>query len=340
MLPPRIESTRVRRRRSRKIWVILPLLGMIGFLAYRYGEDAYIAIRQRFLPENLQLLESRASHIEEQLIAHTGKSDAGPLPGYTSFSEEEREQIVAYLKDSRRILSFYEGSTETGAALQANAALFQFYELLLYVQLNEKSLLDLAGRGFLPSLSGINAETFREKARSALLLSRKSLAMDPGQRRADDLLLIEVMADLLYNERTDPHLFDQLSAINRKKLSIGLQPAYDFASLSLFARSGNRERLNEILSADAQPNAHTPQMLRIYALFHARDYIQAMQLARSLMADPQADAALRSEAARMMGEIFRIQSGPAAGLPYLYQARDLHDDPFLDELIQQWQAGP
>lgn len=338
MLPPRIESTRVRRRRSRKIWFLIPLIGLIGFLAYRYGEGTYLAIRQRFLPENLQLLESRSSHVEEQLIAHSIRSDDGALPGYTLFSEEEREQIVAYLKDSRRILSFYEGSTETGAALQASAALFQFYELLLYVQLNERSVLDLAGRGFLPSLTGINAETFREKARSSLLLSRKSLAMDPGQRRADDLRLIEAVSDLLYNERTDPHLFDQLIRINRDKIAPGLKPTYAFASLALFARSGNRERLNEIL--DANSKSGMSQMLRIYALFHARDYIQAMQLARTLMADAQAEPALRSEAARMMGEIFRIQSGAAAGLPYLYQARELHADPFLDELIQQWQAGP
>lgn len=338
MLPPRIESTRVRRRRSRKIWFLLPLIGLIGFLAYRYGEGTYLAIRQRFLPENLQLLESRISHVEEQLIAHTIQSDAGVLPGYTHFSEQERKQIVAYLKDSRRILSFYEGPAETGAAIQTSAALFQFYELLLYVQLNEKSVLDLAGRGFLPSLTGITVETFREKVRSSLLLSRKSLAMDPEQRRADDLRLIEVVSDLLYNERTDPHLFDQLTHINRDKIAPGLKPTYAFASLALFARSGNRERLNEIL--DAHAKSGMSQMLRIYTLFHAREYIQAMQLARILMADAQAEPALRSEAARMMGEIFRIQSGTAAGLLYLYQARGLHPDPFLDELIQQWQAGP
>ncbi len=339
MLPPRIESTRTRRRRHGKLWFALLLLALLSFLGYRYGEDAYVAVRQRFLPENLQLLESRASHIDARLDSHAKTAEGLTLPGYTAFDDEEHENLVSYLEDSRRILRLYEGSSETGAALQANAALFQFYELLLYLQLDEKSILQLAGRGFLPPLKRIDADAFRSKARSTLLLVRKSLAMDPTQRRADDLHLIELLADLLYNERTDPYLFEQLEAIAPEKITPGLQPAYRFAALSLFALSGNKDRLNRVL---AEENLHlgteTRELLQIFTFFHARDFIRAMQLTRALMLNPQVAAPVRSEAYRMMAEIFRIQSGPAAGLPYLYRARELHPDPFLDELIQQWQG--
>jgi hypothetical protein len=336
MLPPRIESTRVRRKRSRKGWLLLPLAAVIGILAYFYGEETMFAIRQRFLPENLQLLEARIAHVEKQFTAHANRLDSGLTVGYAAFTDEEREQINAYLRDSRRILGFYQSSSKTNAELQTAAAVFQFYELLLYVHLNEKSLLDLAGREFLPPLSGIKADGFREKARSALLLARKSLAMDAAQRRADDLRLIEVMSDLLYNERTDPYLFQRLASIDHEKISAGLKPAYGFASLSLFVRSGNKERMNQILSA-GNPSDSLSQMLRIYGLFYARDYILAMQLARNLLIDERIDRSFRSEAARMLGEIFRIQGGKGAGLPYLYQARELQPDPFLDDLIRQWQ---
>ncbi|MBW7858051.1 MAG: hypothetical protein H3C43_07155 [Leptonema sp. (in: Bacteria)] len=288
------------------------------------------------MPGNLQLLESRSNHIEESLIAHTQSS-----VGFSRFTAEERSRLLPYLADSRRILKFYENSNHPAATLQAYGAFFDFAELLFYLQLDQESLLQLAGPGFLPPVKEISIESFREKAKHAAILARKSLAIDPNPniKQKSDLILIEVLSDLLFNERTDPYLFERLANIDRSNVRSALQPVVNYTILALSAQKGDIKTVN-LLIQDGFEN-EVQQLIRVYTQFHGRDYIQSLQNARLMLNQPSINANNRSEAARIIGEIFAIQSGPAAGLPYLILAQDLREkpSPLLTEQIERWQNG-
>lgn len=81
MIHPRMESTRARRRRGKKIWLLPILILVAGFLAYRYGGDIWFNLKQRFLPQNLQLLASRSNHVLDSLGARRIPQGDGFAPG-------------------------------------------------------------------------------------------------------------------------------------------------------------------------------------------------------------------------------------------------------------------
>ena len=333
MLPLRVESSRTKRNSRRKpfsITIVIAIVIIAG-LSYQYGESIYLSLRQRFMPGNLQLLESRSNYIDQSLIAHS------QLPiGFSNFSSDERSQLLAYLADSRRILKFYESSNQEAATLQAYGAFFEFSELLFYVELNQESLLQLTGPGILPPIKHISIEAFREKVKHSAIFARKSLAIDPSQQKSE-LILIEILSDLLFNERIDPYLYERLAMIDKSKVKPSLQPVLNYTMIALSAQKGDIQTVNSLIQDNFDKDIQL--LLRVYTQFHGRDYIQSIQNARLMLSQTSMDANLRSEAARMIAEIFAIQSGPAAGLPYLRLAQDLREqpNPLLTEQIQRWQ---
>lgn len=347
MIHPRIESTRVRRRRGKKIWLLPIFLIAAGFLTYRYGGDIWFSLKQRFLPQNLQLLASRSSHVLDSLSARRIPSGEAFAPGYGE--PTDREGIAEYIRDSKRILAFYEGSGENAEAIYAYGAMFHFYELLLYTHIDTPSLLALAGRSYLPSADAKKPEEIREIARRTSILARKSLAIDPENAQAPVLYLAQIYGDLLQTERTDPNLADLLKRIEPARLPEALLPAWSWAALALNATRGDPAGLTASMSEKGlgegikpvRPDTASADLLRVYACYHARDFIQALGLSRKLQSDLTLSAAIRSEGARMTGEVFKIQGGPALGLPYLLEAKRILDakDPFLEERIRDWQAG-
>lgn len=346
MIGPRIQSSRSRKRGGKKIWLALPALLIVGFLATRYAGDAWFAARQRFLPQNLQLLDVRSQHVQENLNHRRIQTPEGFAPGYSNASD--LDSIAGYIRDSRRILTFYEGSGENPAAIYGYEALFSFYEILLYVQLDTSTLIGLAGRSYLPPSPGKKPEDLRRIARQTSISARKSLAIDPENPMGPVLYLALTYGDLLQTERTDPALFDLFQKIDREKLPEAFLPVWSWAALALNSMKGDPAGLNEAVAEKIKlegktirPDAPSLELLRVYTLFHAKDFIQALSLSQRLQADPALPIHLRVEGARMSGEIFARQNGPAFGLPYFLEAKRLSDskDPFIEERIRELQAG-
>ena len=181
-----------------------------------------------------------------------------------------------------------------------------------------------------------------------------------------------VYGDLFFTERTDENLRLLLSEhIIGGEVSPGLERYRDWIGLALFALSGRKQELQNLVQAieaatnqaarpagategaDAEQSAavaaaqnrlnldeNVRDLVLCHGYYFARDYLPALRLAREVKNRPDAPEILRVEAVRMEGEIFLLQRGPAAACFFFEEAARMGDDDFVTERINTICAAP
>lgn len=235
------EPLRRKRRSGKKLWLIL-LLAVIGAGSYFYGRAVYDYFYVLLSPNTLLRLQDRSADYLKYWYQYrsTPESDEEEflkLQGLLYDRLDETRRVLAVLKrrePARPEVPYYEG-------------LFNLYELLLRLDLSDKALLMLTGRGYLPGTVISNLEPVKvpELAHRTSVSMRKSLALNPDLRTASQAHLAIVLGDLLYTGRTDPNLLTHLDAVNPDAIEPELRPLYLFLSIALNSLLGRPAELKK-----------------------------------------------------------------------------------------------
>ena len=349
-----------KKRGRRVVWTlaVLGLLGGAGVAAYVYGPQLYYSLTG----DALVRLEKRSAEFEARLAGWDG--DNAAIPG-----------LLAELDEIRRIAEIQERNSPASAYVYYYQGLLDFYELIVRVPLNGPSLMQLTGRGYLPlqkSMDGLPEIAIPKLSQRIARHMRKALALDPGFAQRDSAYLVLVYGDLFFTERTDENLRLLLSEhIIGGEVSPGLERYRDWIGLALFALSGRKQELQNLVQAieaatnqaarpagategaDAEQSAavaaaqnrlnldeNVRDLVLCHGYYFARDYLPALRLAREVKNRPDAPEILRVEAVRMEGEIFLLQRGPAAACFFFEEAARMGDDDFVTERINTICAAP
>lgn len=310
-----------RKRRSKKT-IFLVLLGLtlgLGIPGYLYGPRLYYL----YSGDPILRLEKRSNQFEADLRA----------------GNRGVEELYDYLEDSRRVLSYLEKDNPARAEFHYYRGLFRFYELLIRLPFNGDSALRLIGRLYLPEENPDSPLATRadltpipELGKATSQAMRTALALDPDLPEARAARLVIAMGDLIFTARTDPILLEYLNGTG--EMPPFFEPYHAWLSLVLLGLRGEVEELEALLAAD-QDGANnailkmTPAHLdlaRSFGSFYARQYIRALQKARGVKFETEADPYLKSEAVRMEGEIFLVQRGPGAARSYFQEALKISED--------------
>jgi hypothetical protein len=331
----RVES----RKKSgpRYAWILPAVVGLILVaLAAIYGPRLYY----RVTGDAILRIQNRIAQLEERIAKNEGSV----------------EELLSLVDDIRRLVDIQRRNKPADAEALYYEGLLDFYEFLLRTPLDGATLVQLTGRGYLPlqiegeDLKPLNIADHSRRMAAAM---RRALALDPEFDRAPEAHLVILYGDLFHTGRTDPHLLTLLAAIPADKLEPGLSPYRDWIGLGLYALSGKKTELAALMTQIAAPPAEgAPPLPRLaldeparnlilcHGYFNAKDYLQALMLARSVKTQIAASAAQQSEAARMEGEIFLVQRGPLAAIFFFEEALRLAGgaDPFLNERLDQLQT--
>ena len=322
------------KKRKKLIWFLLFLMffGTSGFIGYSFGPGLYY----RFTGDVASRIRKRTVAYEEFLV-NRNKSVF---------------DLYSYILDSRKLFAIFLKDDAVNAELYYNQGLFEFYELILRSQLNSTSLIQLTGRGYLPSeleFPDIPHRSVRSIADGAGILMRKAQAIDPDmseEKLAMSNLTI-ILSDLLYTGRTDPDLLKRLETVRPELLPEPYKPYDLWIRLAIYTVMGKSQEMEALLAslqeegknislASGSPLLQVEKdILLSHLYFHTGNYLKSLIAARSVKYSPEVGLSLKSEAARMEGEIFLIQRGPVIAKIFFTEALAIAggNDPFLKERI-------
>lgn len=322
------------KRKGPRLLFLIPILIILGLTGYFYGPRLYYQLSE----DPLTRLERRSQHYESRLL-----SGAALLP-----------EQYDYIQNTETIINVLQKDRPLVAEIHYYRGLFRFYDLLLRLPLNARSLLALTGREILPvhlPLEKPEPVSIIPLAARCSRIMRKALALDPDFKVRSMALLAIVYGDLFSTARTDPGLLNRIVEIDVEQIRPALLPYYDWIALAIFSLKGEYQKLQILLEkmeksgAPKSPDqplhrlkltANEALLLRCIGAWRARDYILALQLARRISADPKAPPAIKIEALRLEGEIFIKQRGLEAGRKYFQQALELSEgkDDFIKSRME------
>ncbi len=319
-------SSRKRRSKKTLFMILTALLIGLGIPGIFYGPRLYYL----YSGDPILRLEKRARQFEVDL--REGKRS--PV------------ELYEFIADSRSVLAYLEKDHPVRAEIQYYRGLFEFYEILIRVPITGESAVRLVGRYYLPEEPAENP--LREDARlipladlgkNTAMSMRRALALDPDlpQKRAARLAI--ALGDLLFTARTDPILLEYIKESD-EELPEFFKPYHAWLSLVLLGMRGRIDDLEIYLgkrktdgtdSALLQLKGAHIDLILAFGNFQAKKYNEALQHARSVKGQPELTPFLRSEAARIEGEIFLVQRGSQAARPYFQEAVEIggKEDEFL-----------
>jgi len=321
----RVEKLTRRKRTPDWLRYVLPAAAILLLLpAFFFWEDVYYSLAG----DAAERLEKRAAHYE------------------TILGSESPEKLYDFIEDARRLADIVERENPGSAMTAYYRGLFDFYELILRVELSAITALELAGRGFLPEgrPGEYSERPIEVLAADSAFYVRRALAMDPELRTRGRAYLILVLSEMLATARTDPILEEYL------KESDGQTPlllvVQSWVTLTLKALRGDAEGLEKVLpelKKPGQPMVLTAldlEFFRAYAAFRGRNYLKALQLIREIKGEPLLTQEQRIEVARMEGEIFLAQNVKETAIKYFQEGYKLSDrsDPLIQERLAELNA--
>jgi len=337
------------------LWIVLgAIAALLGLVGWWFGPRIYYAVTGDAV---LRI---------EQRVARIGTAVHDP--------QTTLPELLANIEEARRILEIHEQNEPADPALHFNRGLLRFYELVARAPVDGRNLMLLTGRGYLPlqlESDEVAAVSIPRLARETATDMRRALALDPELDGRAAARLALAYGDLLYSGRTDPYLVRVVTELPAEELPDNLLRYRDWLAAGLFALSGQQARLNqlaaELAAADAsspeagsgdppddagaanaaaqlrlQTDANQRRLILAAGAFQARDYLTALRLARRVKREPDATPLERVEAARLEGEVFLVQRGAYAALPFFQQAFDFagtEGDSFVEERLKSVQAA-
>ncbi len=344
------------KKRKSKLWFILFLLSLAGVstaLVYRNRSFFYFHLGNNSLLQ----LETHTQKIEKLLLQDSAQTE---------------DTILTFLEDARQLAKIAQKNQQIEAFIYYYQSLFDFYEMTLRIPFDEKDLIQLAGRGFLPQQTvfpNIPKISLPRLARRAAIGMRKAFALDPTFLRSDQALLVMVYGNLLYSERIKQADLNRILSVKEQNLSPFLHYYWNWMSTGLLVLMGEEkmafQKIYQLPSFDTssqkknipakmkvskdllhkkeqslQPlrlSHSSKKLLFCYTAYYAKDYIRSLRFARSVKRNVSFPLYSKIEALRMEAEIFYIQRGPLVARPYMEKAYTLSDkkDILIEERLQE-----
>ncbi len=324
---------RMRKKKSSRAWLwillILLLIGGAAVPGYLYLPGLYY----QYTGDAVQRVSRRAEQFEGFLAA--GKSG---------------EDLNIFIQDTNKMLDILEKSQPARWEVYYYRGLFQFFEYTIRLQYDARSLVKLAGRGYLPSViedPDAGNAAILPLAKNSAIQMRKALAIKPDFPHWETAVLVIVCGDLFLTGRTDMNLFDQMMRIHTAEFQPGIAVYADWMKLAVYSMLGRIVEMEAIVSSIQKQEsektgtrlhltADQSNLLLAFSALNAKDYLRALQFARLVKFSPDAPVELKVEASRLEGEIFLVQSGPIQARFYFEEALKLSNgsDAFLEERIK------
>lgn len=262
-------------------------------VAYFYGPDLYY----RFLGDSLFRLQESNRKLGRQI-------------------QEQRLQADVLLKkisENRRIADILHKNSPANTDILFQKVLLDYLELVLRMRPDSRNLLQLTGRGYLPTLQRIaGSKGSPTSTRLALRVAkglRRILAIQPDFRQLSEIEMMLVFADFIYSGRLDKNLLERLDRLELKKMPPYLRGSSEWELLALYTLSAKLPRQQALIrelridpegknqtdtkDAKGQPKYHLrlnpveAELLRCHGLYYAKSYFRAWQIARRLKSDPK-----------------------------------------------------
>jgi len=317
----RYEARKPRGKKTIYILIILILLTGTGFAGFYFGPSLYF----QFTGDAVLRLKKRAE-LYETLLAE----------------KKEKTALYAFIQDTRKLLDIIEKDEPSLAQIQYYRGLFDLYEFLLRHPLYSHELINMTGRGFLPEQEFSEEIPQEDSIVLAFKISshfRKALAFDPSLKEAPVANFGISLADLFYTGRTDLNLLDHIDRTGNGDVGKGLEKTYDWLRVALFTLLGRKDDAVPLINALKEKKTgltlseDEANLLLSHVFFSAKDYLKALERVRAIK--PDAKEEYKIEATRMEGEIFFVQNGVFAGLPFFIKAYEMtgRSDPFIKERL-------
>ncbi len=298
-----------------------------GAGAYLYWPQLYLY----FSGNALLRLQKRSEQFEERLLAQ----------------KEEPLVLLQFLAETHQFINIAEISHGADPWLYFYRGLFDFYQLLLRSSYDYKNLIELTGRGFVPSqkLLGDKKVSLLQLGRKITINMRKTLALAPNFQRAPTAHLALIYGNLFFTGRTDRRDLIRLEEIKTAQFSQLQQRHHNWIEMVFYIFFGKKESLQLLLQQMKKQGALLPTLaqqniLLCHVHYYARSYIDALRFARRVAKRRNSPPHLLVEAARMEAEIFYIQRGVSAAIPYLHKALKFTEgeDIFIKKRLEQWSS--
>ncbi len=324
-------SSRKRSRKPLLYLFLLLLLGGAGYALYRFGPGLYY----QMTGDAILRIKNRSETFEKRYLS----------------GEYPQKDLFSLIESTRKTMDIIEKDNPTLPEIHYYRSLFDYYEFLLRVPLTPATLIQMTGRGYLPTHT-VNPElpplSTPVLARRFAMGMRKVLALDPDFSHRAEARLIIATGDLFYTGRTDPNLLRLLDNNEEEKLSPFFQPPLIWLKMALYTVLGKKEQLSELVqklrTSLTDPDKNDLKLDEIYldmvlchGYFYARDYLRALTIARRIKFNPAVPTRLQVEAARMEAEIFLVQRGPLAARYFFQEALRLSggSDPFIESRLAE-----
>lgn len=304
-----------------------------------------------------------------QLYFHFTGSALGQLQQRSEEAErrlldpkEDQKQLLAFFDETHQLINTAEAGRGASAWLCFYRGLFNLYELFLRVSHDSTSLIELTGRGFVPLQKELGDKnvSLLQLGRKIAIPMRKALALSPDLQEAPTAHLALVYGNLFLSGRTDKRDLRRLEESREIRLSPLRERYRNWMQIAFYALFGQERALTLLLQHKEQEHKgrehkgreeiererdlllplSTPEqeMLLCHAHYYARKYVEALRFARRAKRRSETPLHLVVEATRMEAEIFYLQRGSSAAIPYLRKALEFTEgrDSFIKKRLEQW----
>ena len=288
------------------------------------GYIYYQQITYYFISDVYLRLEENSQKIEAKLSSHN----------------VSHKRVLESIKKFRDLAELNKKNSPLEPLAHYYLGLFYFYELILRIPYNQRSLLDLTGKGFLPQHIPI---TFLLKKKAILPIVKKvilsmriSLAIKSDFFYSTQAKIILSYATLIFTGRTDLRELRRIRDLEIVEISALLHQIKDWTRLAFYAQLGKIKLLNKQIAEirtrnkDAKPrtkdnnsinhielNSAEKSLLLCHALYHAKEFLRSLHYARMIIRKYSKDSKyIYLDAMRMEAEIFYIQRGKLAARHY------------------------
>ena len=326
----------VEKKNSKRPFIILFLIILlISIIASIYS--LYPTLSYYFISNTYLRLENNALRIEKRILA----------------ANEPIQVILNSLEQANKLTELTVKKNSDEALAYYYAGLFYYYELFLRVNQDEKSLIDLCGRGLLPvhvkiiEQNLIVVKPILPLARKVIVMMNKALAIEPNFIRKVQAKLILSYSYLILTGRTDKKFLKYIEEVKNIELTPLLNSSFEWVSIAYYSLLGMKKELidffnyynTNINKISLKLDENSRDFLLAQGLYFSKDYISALKSLNKILAhkDTNTPKYLLTEILRLEAEITLIQRGKLAAKPLFEKAfvSTEKKDEFIAERINE-----
>ncbi len=332
-----------KKKSKRPLFIVFSFLlvvfsGWLGY--YLYPSVSYYFVSNTYLQ-----LENNALRIEKRLLSQNES-----ISSLLSSIEQAKKltEITLKKKSDEALVHYYLG-------------LFYYYELFVRVVQDQKSLIELSGRGLLPvhtkfGKTEIEIKPISPLSHKIMVTMNQALALEPNFIRNKQAKLLLAYSSLLFTGRTDKKMLAYINELKNIEFTPLLTLTYEWVSISYYSLLGQKKELLELLlplkdhqiEKDKKETNHlylqtnAIELLLAEGLFHSKDYMASLKYIRNILSAKEMPNYILVETLRIEAEIALIQRGASIAHSLFEKAYEASEkkDMYIADRIKEIYSTP